>query len=56
MSSDLKPEEGILIETSVAIVINLLNFNKKHHFLIEELDDNHLFVDKKQIEKIRIEI
>ncbi len=53
---DLKPEEGILIETSIANVINLLNFNTKNHIIITQLDDKHLFVDKDKIEMIRNEI
>ena len=47
---------GILIETSVAIRIKLKHLNKQRIFIIEDLDDHHLFVDENEIDFVRANI
>ena len=44
---------GVLIETSVAIRIKLKHLNKQRIFILEDLDDHHLFVDEQEIEFVR---
>lgn len=44
---------GVLIETSVAIRIKLKHLNRQRIFILEDLDDHHLFVDEQEIDFVR---
>jgi len=48
-----RPLAGILIQTSIAIRIRLLEYDKKKNFIIADLDDHTIFVDETHIEDIR---
>ena len=44
--------QGTLIETDIATKIHLTEFNKKHAFIIEDIDDRHLFIYDSYLERV----
>ena len=52
---DHGPEPGVLIVTSVAIIARLheKGTEDKENYIIEKLDDHHIFVDESKIDIVR---
>ncbi|CAI2171879.1 16085_t:CDS:2 [Funneliformis geosporum] len=52
----VKALKGVILkcDSTVKQVINKLNERKQ--FIIEDLDDTHLFIDAKAVEEVKIEV
>lgn len=49
------PEKGVLIISSVAVIARLheKGTEDKENYIIEKLDDHHIFVDESKIDIVR---
>ncbi|KAG0037193.1 hypothetical protein BGZ82_002997 [Podila clonocystis] len=48
--------EGVVIECDTSVKQIILGLNEKSHFIIEDLDDTHVFVDAGCIDQLREDI
>ncbi|EHY64544.1 TFIIH basal transcription factor complex TTD-A subunit [Nematocida ausubeli] len=51
----VKAIKGTLIECDPSVKQIVIRLNREHNFIIQEIDDNTLFVDSKYISKIEEE-
>lgn len=51
----VKAIKGALIECDASVKQIILRLNREHNFIIEEIDDNTLFIDIKYLKKIEEE-
>ncbi|KAG0332320.1 hypothetical protein BG000_010122 [Podila horticola] len=48
--------KGVVIECDTSVKQIILGLNEKSHFIIEDLDDTHVFVDAGCIDQLREDI
>ncbi|KAI9240459.1 MAG: TFIIH subunit TTDA/Tfb5 [Podila humilis] len=52
----VKAVKGVVIECDTSVKQIILGLNEKSHFIIEDLDDTHIFVDAGCIDQLREDI
>mmetsp|Transcript_21123 Transcript_21123/g.64347 ORF Transcript_21123/g.64347 Transcript_21123/m.64347 type:complete len:107 (-) Transcript_21123:137-457(-) len=46
-------KEGVLVTCDVPVRELIMHLDEQHHFVLEELDDEHLMVDPMAVDRIR---
>ncbi|ORZ26542.1 nucleotide excision repair TFIIH subunit [Lobosporangium transversale] len=52
----VKAVKGVVVECDTSVKQIILGLNEKGKFIIEDLDDTHVFVDASCIEQLRFDI
>lgn len=54
--SMVKAVKGVLLECDSTVKQIVLNLNKRGNFVIEDLDDTHLFIEASWVEQLKYEL
>ncbi|KAF9961940.1 hypothetical protein BGZ65_009974 [Modicella reniformis] len=52
----VKAVKGVVVECDPSVKQIILGLNERGQFIIEDLDDTHVFVDASCIEQLRVDI
>ncbi|KAI9486836.1 MAG: TFIIH subunit TTDA/Tfb5 [Benjaminiella poitrasii] len=52
----VKAVRGVLIECDTTVKQIVLNLNKRGKFIIEDLDDTHLFIEASWVDQLKFEL
>ncbi|KAF9112625.1 General transcription factor IIH subunit 5 [Mortierella sp. AM989] len=52
----VKAVKGVVVECDSSVKMIILGLNEKGQFIIEDLDDTHIFVDASCIDQLRLDI
>lgn len=52
----VKAVKGVLLECDSTVKQIVLNLNKRGNFVIEDLDDTHLFIESTWVEQLKYEL
>ncbi|KAF7723579.1 hypothetical protein EC973_001820 [Apophysomyces ossiformis] len=52
----VKAVKGVLLECDSTVKQIVLNLNKRSHFVIEDLDDTHLFIEASSVQQLQYEL
>lgn len=52
----VKAVKGVLLECDSTVKQIVLNLNKRDNFVIEDLDETHLFIEASWVEKLKYEL
>ncbi|KAI8887622.1 nucleotide excision repair, TFIIH, subunit [Backusella circina FSU 941] len=52
----VKAVKGVLLECDTTVKQIVLNLNKRGNFIIEDLDETHLFIDSSWVEQLKYEL
>lgn len=55
-SSMVKAVKGVLLECDSTVKQIVLNLNKRGNFVIEDLDETHLFIESSWVEQLKYEL
>jgi TFIIH basal transcription factor complex TTD-A subunit len=52
----VKAVKGVLLECDSTVKQIVLNLNKRENFVIEDLDETHLFIESTWVEQLKYEL
>ncbi|KAL1926331.1 hypothetical protein VTP01DRAFT_5852 [Rhizomucor pusillus] len=52
----VKAIKGVLLECDTTVKQIVLNLNKRSNFVIEDLDDTHLFIEASKVDELQSEL
>lgn len=52
----VKAIKGVLLECDTTVKQIVLNLNKRSNFVIEDLDDTHLFIEASKVNELQAEL
>ncbi|KAK9765746.1 hypothetical protein K7432_005683 [Basidiobolus ranarum] len=52
----VKAIKGMIVECDEAVKQIVLNLNNSYHFMIEDLDDTHVFIDGSWLDRLKYEV